>query len=183
MPPEAFARAQSWPDDLPTNPVRIGIIGCGIVSQTTHFPTPKLMSDYFIILHICDISPSSLAHCAAKYHVLRTTTSYSTLLADEEVEAVFVLTTDEWHRDIAAEALARGKHVFIEKCVTVNRRECEDLIRLERESKEDVMVGYMRRFAAGFGDLLEEIRGLEVRYARVRDIIGERIVLDDEAVY
>jgi predicted dehydrogenase len=134
------------------------------------------MSDHFAILHICDISPSALAHCAAKYGVPRTTTSYHDLIADEDVEAVFVLTTDEWHRDIAALALEKGK------CVTVNRRECEDLIEMEKSSKGKVMVGYMRRFAAGFGDLLEEIRGLEVRYARVRDINGERTVLDGGAV-
>jgi predicted dehydrogenase len=182
MPAEAFATVKSSSNDLPSSPLRIGIVGCGIVSQTTHFPIFKLMSDHFTILHICDISPSALAHCAAKYGVPRTTTSYHDLIADEDVEAVFVLTTDEWHRDIAALALEKGKCVFIEKCVTVNRRECEDLIEMEKSSKWKVMVGYMRRFAAGFGDLLEEIRGLEVRYARVRDIIGERTVLDVGAV-
>jgi predicted dehydrogenase len=113
---------------------------------------------------------------------VRTPTSYHDLIADEDVEAVFVLTTDEWHQDIAALALEKGKCVFIEKCVTVNRRECEDLIEMEKSSEGKVMEGYMRRFASGFGDLLEEIRGLEVRYARVRDIIGERTVLDGGAV-
>lgn len=159
--------------DSSLKPLKVGVVGCGVVSQTTHFPTLKLMSDYFTIAHICDLSKQALAHCSVKYSIPRTTNSYEELVSDAEVKAIFVLTTDEFHRDIAVAALEHGKHVFIEKCVTVCPRGCSEIIEAERKSKGRVMVGYMRRYAAGLLDALKEVGGMQkIIHAKVRDIIG-----------
>ena len=47
-------------------------------------------------------------------------TDYKVALADEEVEAVYVLTPNYSHYTITMDALRAGKHVFCEKPITVN---------------------------------------------------------------
>jgi len=66
------------------------------------------------------------------------------LLAD--VDAVSIVTPTGTHAEVAAEAIAAGKHVFIEKPVTRTEEEAEALIRAAREMKVKLQVGHIERF-------------------------------------
>ncbi|KAJ1330996.1 myo-inositol 2-dehydrogenase-like protein [Microdochium nivale] len=157
--------------------LRVGLIGCGEVSQVIHIPALGFLRTHFRITYLCDVSPSALAHCAAAIPGTtppQTTRDPGQLCASPEVDVVLVASSDEYHAEHAVAALRHGKHVLVEKPLALTRRDAQAIVDAEAESHgAKVMVGYMRRYAAPFEDAVREIGGLgEVVYARVRDIIG-----------
>lgn len=155
--------------------VRVGLIGCGEISQVAHIPTLGLLSDLFQITYLCDVSEDTLNHCKAKVagRVPATTDNPAELCASPDVDVVFVVNSDEYHASHAILALQHNKVVFIEKPMALNMRDADAIIKAEKKSGGKVMVGYMRRYATAFIDAVSEIGGIEkVLFARVRDIIG-----------
>ncbi|PSN66002.1 NAD(P)-binding protein [Corynespora cassiicola Philippines] len=154
--------------------VRVGLIGCGEIAQVVHIPTLTFMGKYFKITYLCDKSAEALKLCASRVPgAARTTKDASELCSSSEVDAVFVVNSDEYHAEHAILALKHHKHVMVEKPMALTKRDVQAIIEAERESRGKLMVGYMRRYAAPFQDAVREIGGLDkILYARVRDILG-----------
>ncbi len=78
------------------------------------------------------------------------TTSWRRFHSVEELievsDAVDIVTPTENHFELAAEAIRKGKHIFIEKPVTRTLEEAEELIRLKNEYGVKVQVGHVERF-------------------------------------
>lgn len=151
--------------------VKVGIIGCGQITQIAHIPTLGFLSDSFTISFLCDVSPASLAHSAQKIinHVPETTQNPTELCASPDVDLVFIASSDEYHAVHAIEALRHDKHVFVEKPMALCERDADAIMAAEEKSKGKVMVGYMRRYAPAFAELVKEIGGMDkILYARVR---------------
>jgi predicted dehydrogenase len=108
---------------------------------------------------------------------------YLELVARPEVEAVLVLTSDEYHADATIAALRHGKHVLVEKPICLTIADAEAIVRARDEAGVQVMVGYMRRFAPAFLAAVDEVKRLErITYVRVRDIIGRnRLIIEQVA--
>jgi predicted dehydrogenase len=57
---------------LPLNasqPIRVGILGAGEVSQVVHLPTLSLLSHLYTVVGICDVSKEAVAHAQKKFHI------------------------------------------------------------------------------------------------------------------
>ncbi|KAJ5861000.1 uncharacterized protein N7529_008310 [Penicillium soppii] len=155
--------------------LRVGIIGCGEITQVAHIPTLGFLSDKFKVTYLCDVSDGALAHCASKVtgEKPHTTRSAETLCSAPEVDIVMIANSDAFHVPHALLALHHGKTVFIEKPMALSLKDADSIIALEKDSPGKVMVGYMRRYASAFIDAVKEIGSLDqVQYARVRDIVG-----------
>jgi predicted dehydrogenase len=151
--------------------VKVGIIGCGEITQVAHIPNLGFLSDLFTVTYLCDVSTEALKHNAQKVinHVPATTQDPTELCASSEVELVFIASSDEYHALHVIEGLKHDKNVFIEKPMALCMRDADAIIEAERKSKGRVMVGYMRRYAAAFLDTVKEIGGMKkILYARVR---------------
>ena len=83
---------------------------------------------------LCDASPDALERFTARYPRARATTDYDELLADDELDAVVVATPAVTHYELAKRALEAGKHVFVEKPLTMNAAEVEDVIAIAEAS-------------------------------------------------
>src|SRR6266849_8045097 len=156
--------------------IKVGVVGLGEVAQVIHLPILQAHSDQFEIAAICDISQELLSALGERYNVPaeHRYTDYDDLAEQRDLDAVFVLNSDEYHADSALAAIQYGKHVLIEKPMCLTRREAESIIKARDEAGVQVMVGYMRRYAPAFVQAVEHVRGLEkINYARVRDIIGQ----------
>jgi predicted dehydrogenase len=62
------------------------------------------------------------------------------------VDAVIIVTPTPTHYQIAKEALLKGKHVFIEKPITVEVSEAEELVEIAKEKNLKIQVGHIERF-------------------------------------
>ncbi|HEX8088265.1 MAG TPA: bi-domain-containing oxidoreductase, partial [Blastocatellia bacterium] len=83
------------------------------------------------------------------------TTDYDEILGSDQSQVVFIATRHDSHAQLAAEALRRGKRVFVEKPLATTGEGLREVIAAARESKGLLMVGYNRRFAP----LAEEVKG------------------------
>ncbi|KAK2002388.1 oxidoreductase family protein [Colletotrichum falcatum] len=158
-----------------TRVLRVGIVGCGEITQVNHISNLNFLYERFQTTYLCDISQQALAHCARKVQggTPKTTTDAAELCSSPDVDVVVIANADAYHVDHGILALRSDKYVLIEKPVSVCFRDIDLLIEAERKSKGRVMVGTMRRFATAFTDAVEEVGGMDkIQYARVRDIIG-----------
>ncbi len=154
-------------------PLKVGLIGLGEVAQLMHLP---LLADdpRFSIAAITDVSPGLVDHVAHRYGVPRSHDSADALIADSELDAVFILTPDHLHAELLEKAIRIGKHVFVEKPACLTTAQLEPLLSVPRRPGQVVFVGYMRRFSRAFLELKKRLPPLEtIRHVRIRDIIRE----------
>src|SRR5215211_7442106 len=166
--------------------VKVGVIGLGEVAQIIHLPILQSLSDRFRIQAICDISPGLLRAVGDRYGV-EDADRYDdpfALVQRPDLDAIFVLNSDEYHADCVIAAAQSGKHVLVEKPMCLTLGEAEAIIRARDASGVLIMVGYMRRFAPAFVQAVAEVRELgKINYARIRDIIGRnRLIVDQSSV-
>ncbi|HEY9142222.1 MAG TPA: Gfo/Idh/MocA family oxidoreductase, partial [Bryobacteraceae bacterium] len=70
---------------------------------------------------------------------------YHDLLADRNVDAVFIMTPEHLHRDMTVAALQAGKHVYIEKPLAHTIEEGFEIVRAWEQSGKVVQVGTQNR--------------------------------------
>jgi predicted dehydrogenase len=85
--------------------------------------------------------------------------SYESLLADPEVQAVYIGTPHPWHREWALKAIAAGKHVLCEKPLTLNLTDTQGIIAAARARGVLLMEAYMYRCHPQTLKLAELVRG------------------------
>ncbi|POS68501.1 myo-inositol 2-dehydrogenase [Diaporthe helianthi] len=154
----------------------VGIIGAGEVFQVCHGPCLVLLSHLFRLKSVCDISPTQVDHCATKFCIPHRTTRPEETIDHPDVDVVFILTSDEIHAPLAIRSLQAGKHVFVEKPVSLSIPSVQSIIDAEKAAKGGarVFVGYMRRYAPSYVEAFKrEVASMpKILYARVRDFSG-----------
>lgn len=83
---------------------------------------------------------------AKRFDIARAHPSYEALVADPEVDIIYVSTPHPMHHENARLALENGKHVLVEKAFTLNRAEAEDLQALAAERGLLVMEAMWTRY-------------------------------------
>ena len=156
--------------------IRVGLIGAGEIAQLSHLPILKNLSDEYDVLAITDVSSGVCKLLQKKFNIPRVYSSGEELIADRDIDAVFVLTPDPLHCTYVLKSIEKGKHVFVEKPLAMNSSDVKKMMEAEAEHPHQViMVGYMRRFASSFlkaKEILEADRR-PIEYIRFRDIIRE----------
>jgi len=91
-------------------------------------------------------SPASTEEVAKKFGIPHWTTNYSEGLKQPGVEAVILTTPTQMHARQGIEAMRAGKHVMIEIPMADGLKDCEELVRVQRETRLVAMAGHTRRF-------------------------------------
>lgn len=128
--------------------LRIGVLGCGPIAQIAHFDACRKARNAELYA-ICDVAEDLLVKMAAVHEPRVTYRDYDQMLADPQLEAVIIATSDQYHVPLALKAIAAGKHALVEKPLGVNIEECEELRRRLRETELVLQVGNNRRFDPG----------------------------------
>jgi predicted dehydrogenase len=125
--------------------LRIGVLGCGPISQIAHFDACRKARNADLYA-ICDVSPDLLARMTVIHQPRKSFLDYDEMLADPGVEAVIVATSDAFHAPLAMRALAANKHVLVEKPLALTVEECLSLRQSVLERDRVLQVGTNRRF-------------------------------------
>lgn len=124
----------------------ISFIGAGNFARGVLLPIIKRQTK-LQLLGVGAATGLSAKNTAEQFGFSYSTTDYREILADENSQLVFIATRHDSHAQMAAEALRRGKHVFVEKPLAITEESLRDVIAAARESNGLLMVGYNRRFA------------------------------------
>ena len=124
----------------------IGVIGCGRIANLAHFPAFAQMENVRV-KYACDVILKKAEEAKEKFpFVERITADYKEVLADEEVEAVWVLTPNYAHYTITMGALKAGKHVMCEKPITVNYALSEKMAEEAEKQNKILNIGVCNRY-------------------------------------
>jgi predicted dehydrogenase len=96
--------------------------------------------------YICDVSEKIRQKIGPQYPQAKTTDNVDAILADPELHAVVVAVDVPRHYPVAAAALKAGKHVFVEKPLTLTAKESESLVALAAEKNLTLMVGHLLKY-------------------------------------
>jgi predicted dehydrogenase len=138
------------PQAQPIDKLGVGCIGAGGFARGIIFPL--LRSSSGLVLQSVATSTGAAAESARTGFDFTIAESPSSLLDNPNVDAVFILTRHNSHSAYVKSALERGKRVFVEKPLAVNREELE-MVRtayakvLAENQSPFLMVGFNRRFS------------------------------------
>lgn len=124
----------------------IAIIGLGMASE----PHARALRDLQERVEVRWAHSRSEARCRqfAQRFAFPVTTDLDRILADEEIEAVLLLTPPHTHLVLGAACLEAGKHVLVEKPVAINTHRAEELVALAAANRRNLGVVLQHRFRA-----------------------------------
>jgi predicted dehydrogenase len=125
--------------------LRLGIVGCGFVAERRHLPTLRRLPEVDVVA-LADTDAARCRQLGATLDSPACFESVQQLLEHAEVEAVAVCTPAPSHAEVALVALDAGKHVFVEKPITLSLVEADRLIERARESAAVTTVGFNLRY-------------------------------------
>ena len=122
---------------------RIGLIGCGAVTELFHLP-PLLASNDCLVTALVDLNVARLEVIGRSVPLARRSASVSEVLS--EIDAAIVAVPHSLHATIAVELLRANKHVLVEKPLALTSDECDLILEAAKSSGATITVGHMRRF-------------------------------------
>ena len=107
--------------------LKIGIVGAGTVVKARHLPALRKIPDVEIVA-VCNSSYESSEDCCRKYIPEATPfANWAELVADPDIDIVWIGTPPYLHSTIAVSALEAGKHVFTQARMALNLSEAEEM--------------------------------------------------------
>ena len=104
---------------------------------------------------ICDRDAQRLASVERRYPGVATTTDTDAVLARADIDAVVIATPASTHQPLVLAALRSGRHVLVEKPMSLDVAGCDDACALAHEVGRVLMVGYTFLYNAGIRKMKE----------------------------
>ena len=136
--------------------LKVGIAGCGLVTQVEHLPNLLALPALFEVVAIADPSATVRTALSARHGVKAF--ADATQMLEAGLDAVVIATPDAYHADLAVAALQRGLHVFSEKPLSYDVVDISRIAVARDRAGRIVQVGYMKRF--------------DPAYRMLRDLLG-----------
>jgi predicted dehydrogenase len=147
----------------PGNRINVGLVGMGRQMTKPNLPQFLALPDVQVVA-VCDVDAWRLeqarrtveAHYGAQagkdaWHGCTAHRDFREVLARDDVDAVMIATPDHWHVPIAIEAAKAGKHVSVEKPLSISvadgRALCDAVARAGVVSRTDSEFRSLRPFA------------------------------------
>ena len=131
-----------------SEPLRLGVVGAGTISQIAHLPAAEIAPNVEVVA-LCDPREGLLRAVAGRHHIPRGYASLDDLLADEAVEAVDLCVPTLAHDTLAAQALAAGRHVLCEKPMATTVARARGMLAAADSAERRLMIGHHKRYDPG----------------------------------
>jgi predicted dehydrogenase len=128
---------------MSNDPVKFGVIGAGGIATRRTIPG-MLEADNCRLVAVMDVQ--NVEQIAAQFGVKKAYTTEAELLADPEIEAVYIASPVWCHARQIAQAAEAGKHILCEKPLTLTTAEAKQAVELCRKNNIILQEGYMMKF-------------------------------------
>jgi len=149
----------------------IAVIGAGYWGK-------NLVRNFFEIGNlktICDYDEKIRKQMSESYAGIAITDDFMSVLHDPDIEGVVIAAPAEFHFTLARQALNAGKHVFVEKPLSLTYQEGEQLVAQAREIQKILFVGHILHYHAAVIKLKEMITNGDI--GRMQYIYSRRLSL------
>jgi predicted dehydrogenase len=128
-----------------TRKLKVGIIGCGAISERLHVPDIYHGSEGELVA-FCDADLPRATRMAERFGTnARAYADYNELLADPNVEAVVIALPNKLHCPVTVAAAKAGKAAIVEKPMATSPEECRAMVDAARDAGTLLMVNQSQR--------------------------------------
>ncbi len=138
--------------------LNVGVLGCGPIAQAGHFESCTKAKNARLYA-ICDVASDLRERMVVTHAPQKSYDDFAKMLADPDLDAVIIATSDAFHVSASILALEAGKHVLCEKPLAMGLEECEDLAKVVGRSGKVFQVGHMKRYDIGLQEAKRFIDG------------------------
>jgi predicted dehydrogenase/threonine dehydrogenase-like Zn-dependent dehydrogenase len=132
---------------------RLGFVGAGNYASSMLLPHLQKNEDA-VLAHVATNKSLSAANAQRRFGFETISTDADAVLADDSLDAIFVVTRHSTHAELACRALETGKAVFVEKPLALNDEDLDRIVAtVDATGNDRLMVGFNRRFAPLLTDL------------------------------
>ncbi|MBT2291268.1 Gfo/Idh/MocA family oxidoreductase [Paenibacillus albidus] len=149
--------------------LRWGIMGCAQIAIGSVMPAIQ-DSERGVIVAIASRGLEKSSAVAADFGIEKAYGSYEELLADPEIDAVYIPLPNHLHREWVIRAAEAGKHVLCEKPIALDSREAAEMVKACKEAGVHLAEAYMYRHHPRIAELQEIIASGEI--GELRSIRG-----------
>jgi len=141
----------------------IAVIGCGIITWR-HLDGMSRIDDCEVYALCETVQDGRAEKLKDKYCTPETkiVTDYKDLIGDPNVDAVIITTPDHTHCQITCDFLRDGKPVLLEKPMALKKAECDEMLRVSKETGVMLMVGQVARYSPAFGMMKQMVDAGEI---------------------
>ena len=126
-----------------------GIIGCGDVTELKSGPAFNKV-EHSRLVAVMRRDAVKAADYARRHGVPKWYSDGDLLINDPDVNAVYIATPPNTHASYAIAAMRAGKPVYVEKPMARTYQECQEMIRVSKETNMPLFIAYYRRTLPGF---------------------------------
>lgn len=123
-----------------------GLVGAGDIARKRVAAALAALAPEATLLGVASRRKGPAEQLAREHGASRVFRDWRALLADPEIEAVYVSTPVDLHAEITIAAARAGKHVLCEKPMALSHRECREMVRVSRRAGVRLGIAYYRRF-------------------------------------
>ena len=114
--------------------MKIGTIGTGFITDWVLGQMLEYDENEYVAIY--SRKEETAQELKQKFHVKKVYTNLDEMYADEEIDTIYVASPNSLHAQHAIKAMRAGKNVICEKPFASNVRECEEMIRVSRETNK-----------------------------------------------
>jgi predicted dehydrogenase len=124
-----------------SNTIGIAVVGAGywgpnLIRNFNNIPNCR-------IKYVCDKKSGRLKYVHQKWPHIPLTEHYEEVIEDKSVDAVIIATPVSTHHSLSIAALKEGKHLFIEKPITMNSEQAEEIVQLAKQKNLVLATGHI----------------------------------------
>ena len=123
--------------------LNIGLVGCGVMGRSLATALTQIDSAKLVVVYDPD---RESAKAAGKEYGVPSETDLAKVLARKKLDGIIAAPPPFKHKEVAVAAAKAGKHVFMEKPLAANVRDCDTIIRAADRAKIKLMVGQVCRY-------------------------------------
>ena len=144
-----------------TDPVRIGVVGAGAISQLTHLPVLSKMRGATLVA-ICDNDRPKARALADRFDIPDVYTDIGDLLEADRLQAIVVATPNHLHEPHVLSAIAAGVDVLVERPLALTAKGVERIVNAAARAGRKIAVANNHRFRSDVQALAGFLRGGEL---------------------
>ena len=147
--------------------MKLGMVGCGGIARVVAlaaYANPRVET-----VACCDVSQSGAEKFAADLEIPRAYGDYQVMLAQEDLDVIYLATPHHLHYPMMLSAIRAGRHIWCEKPITVTVAEAWDVVEQARAAGVKVGVNYQTRYDPDCVRMYEAVHSGalgEIYYAR-----------------
>jgi UDP-2-acetamido-3-amino-2,3-dideoxy-glucuronate N-acetyltransferase len=132
--------------------VKIGLVGCGMWGRNL----ARNLAQLDVLAAVADRTDENAVAFATQFNSRKS--DWDAMLADASIDGVVIATAAPSHDQLAIAALQAGKHVYVEKPLSLSLAGAISIAKAAQMTGRQVMVGHLIRYHAAFRELQEQIR-------------------------